>query len=429
VINAPKNLSPSLLVNGEGISSIAQRLLRDAREAFENQDWAQALNLARSANDLCQVSDETLGRGVAQIYLADFYCSVGELGRALEHCEDAYRIFARYATRAQKHNRAVAAYTLGCLYRLQPFADEETILRWYKEALDQFVQAQEYWVTQNAKAYVEKCRRASEWLERQRERILEERILRRSEKQQSSREAARQYRVRLRHILNKQFSVNELKDLCNQLDLDYEVLSPGGKTSKVIALVKYLDRHDRFQQLVTIGQATRSDIAWGEPVLAEGTETADLATADKLPRRAMFDIWCTESEDDRFVSYDNGKGYLLGENYALIDDVVYTFFSVLGQDIPVISNANYHFALPILNEGWALREAEAGDFAFVRLQWSVDENQNRAIVWSRGKGWIPVRFERDAAGHIEFFENPSYIIGGDPKKEAKGYIVVLLKPK
>jgi hypothetical protein len=61
----------------------------------------------------------------------------------------------------------------------------------------------------------------------------------------------------LRHFLTSQFSRGELKDLCFDLDIDYENLPGEAKGDKARELIKYAGRHGRLPELITAIQQLR----------------------------------------------------------------------------------------------------------------------------------------------------------------------------
>jgi formylglycine-generating enzyme required for sulfatase activity len=80
--------------------------------------------------------------------------------------------------------------------------------------------------------------------------------------------------TKLRQILTTYFDENELRDLCFDLDVDYDGLPGEGKTGKARELVAYLNRRKRLPDLVKVGKRERPDISWPEvtgPAQAETT--------------------------------------------------------------------------------------------------------------------------------------------------------------
>ncbi|MCP4426763.1 MAG: hypothetical protein GY803_19905 [Chloroflexi bacterium] len=68
--------------------------------------------------------------------------------------------------------------------------------------------------------------------------------------------------TKLRVALISHFNVDELRTLCFDLEIDYEDLPPGGKSSKARSLVEYSQRHHRFNVLAIAIREARSGISW-----------------------------------------------------------------------------------------------------------------------------------------------------------------------
>jgi formylglycine-generating enzyme required for sulfatase activity len=69
-------------------------------------------------------------------------------------------------------------------------------------------------------------------------------------------------RTHLRKLLTQHFSLDELKLLCTDLDIEYENLAGEGKEAKARDLVAYCDRHVRLVDLVQYIKAERPYIKW-----------------------------------------------------------------------------------------------------------------------------------------------------------------------
>jgi hypothetical protein len=70
------------------------------------------------------------------------------------------------------------------------------------------------------------------------------------------------YLVKLTDILNTRFDLGELRTLAFYLSIDLDDLPGEGRQRKAEELVKYLDRHQRLEELLTIGKQRRPDIRW-----------------------------------------------------------------------------------------------------------------------------------------------------------------------
>jgi tetratricopeptide (TPR) repeat protein len=70
----------------------------------------------------------------------------------------------------------------------------------------------------------------------------------------------------LRRMLTERFSERELRDLCFDLGVDYEILPGQDKADKARELIVHLERRDCIPQLVRIARQQRPDIPWNDSV-------------------------------------------------------------------------------------------------------------------------------------------------------------------
>jgi hypothetical protein len=68
---------------------------------------------------------------------------------------------------------------------------------------------------------------------------------------------------RLRQILVERFSDGELRTLCFDLGVDYDILPGDNKADKARELVAYLDHRGQSERIAVAGRRLRSDIDWG----------------------------------------------------------------------------------------------------------------------------------------------------------------------
>jgi hypothetical protein len=68
--------------------------------------------------------------------------------------------------------------------------------------------------------------------------------------------------ARVRELVAERFDEEELRTLCYDLDVDYDSLAATGKGGKARELVAYLERYQRIDELVAVGQQQRPDIDW-----------------------------------------------------------------------------------------------------------------------------------------------------------------------
>jgi hypothetical protein len=74
--------------------------------------------------------------------------------------------------------------------------------------------------------------------------------------------AASDQRTRLRQFLTAHFSEQELRDLAFDRNIEYDALPGQGTADKSRELVKYAERHGRFQELVAIARQLRPNVPW-----------------------------------------------------------------------------------------------------------------------------------------------------------------------
>jgi len=75
-------------------------------------------------------------------------------------------------------------------------------------------------------------------------------------------EARQKERARLRHKLRECFNESELRDICFDLQIDYEELPGQEVKTKTIEVILYLERRGRLSELVNMCKQLRPDISW-----------------------------------------------------------------------------------------------------------------------------------------------------------------------
>lgn len=95
------------------------------------------------------------------------------------------------------------------------------------------------------------------------------------------------FKAELRYVLIERFNENELKDLCFDLEVDYESLAGNTKLDKARELIAYLERRQCIPKLVKVGQFLRSDIDWpktsADSVLCTSTPAGLTSLESSLP--------------------------------------------------------------------------------------------------------------------------------------------------
>src|SRR5579859_280644 len=69
-------------------------------------------------------------------------------------------------------------------------------------------------------------------------------------------------RKKLRQILTEYFNEDELRELCFDINIDYENLSAGSKAGKARELVAFAERHGKTQELVEQVRTLRPGASW-----------------------------------------------------------------------------------------------------------------------------------------------------------------------
>jgi hypothetical protein len=79
----------------------------------------------------------------------------------------------------------------------------------------------------------------------------------------------REHREKLFFILNEKFNLEEIRELCYLLAMDYENLRGDTKKAKAMDLAMYFHRRDSLKQLIEVGKRFRPEIGWDELSLEE----------------------------------------------------------------------------------------------------------------------------------------------------------------
>jgi hypothetical protein len=122
--------------------------------------------------------------------------------------------------------------------------------------------------------------------------------------------------VQLRRNMAKRMSDAELRDLCFDLQVEYEDLAGEGKSDKVRELLSFLVRRQRIPQLIEVGSQLRPDIPW--PSAAAAAPAAETAPAQPMVDRLQ-----------------ETRANLLSDLYSQIIEVAEDLRSWAYKDMPI----------------------------------------------------------------------------------------------
>jgi hypothetical protein len=126
-------------------------------------------------------------------------------------------------------------------------------------------------------------------------------------------------RDRLRQLIDKNFSLEELRTLCFDLGVDYDSLSAEGKTGKVRELISYIVRRDRLPELIEHLANSRPAVPWSElslddiylsqsiveiplsPAQEIGSPSPSAQTISHRPNTTSSSLWKTEGGHVRII--------------------------------------------------------------------------------------------------------------------------------
>jgi len=158
--------------------------------------------------------------------------------------------------------------------------------------------------------------------------------------------------VKLFQKVDRHFNDSELRDLCFQLDVDYEDFGLVGKRAKARELVTMMDRHGRLPDLTTLTAQLRPKIKWQDlPQQVEGTNIIaklDVAVVVDIARPTIRDVarYLDDIEmDANFLLLQNthaDKNLLPDVKW---DDYVTAFAQTMDSIKHTFSGARLHFFL------------------------------------------------------------------------------------
>jgi hypothetical protein len=122
--------------------------------------------------------------------------------------------------------------------------------------------------------------------------------------------------VQLRRNMARRMSDAELRDLCFDLQVEYEDLAGEGKSDKVRELLSFLVRRQRIPQLIVVGSQLRPDIPWPNAAAAA-------PEVETTPAQAMVD------------RLQETRAELLSDLYGQIVDVAEELRAWAYKDMPI----------------------------------------------------------------------------------------------
>ena len=120
--------------------------------------------------------------------------------------------------------------------------------------------------------------------------------------------------IQLRNLLNDHFNIPELRELCFNLDVDYEELEGPNKTSKVQDLISYLKRRNKLHFLIEEVKEQRPSVNWPDIYSSEHeVPIEDILFQIFLERKGIFNslggimsiIYGRASRDDKYRKWGN----------------------------------------------------------------------------------------------------------------------------
>jgi hypothetical protein len=91
----------------------------------------------------------------------------------------------------------------------------------------------------------------------------------------------------LREQIARYFDLEELRTLCFDLKVDYDLLRGEGKAAKARELVLLMEREERLAELVKQCARRRPNVTWEAAPPARPQPTAQESSALKMARRAL----------------------------------------------------------------------------------------------------------------------------------------------
>jgi hypothetical protein len=155
-----------------------------------------------------------------------------------------------------------------------------------------------------------------------------------------TKESRDQYLSDMREALVGYLSIDELKSLAAEMDVDYDALPSIGRVNKVRGLVDQIDREGHLQQLAQIGRVLRPDVPWArafDPLaLADEARLARfIEAARQLPPPQINSMWVYIWEDEEKAT----QGFrFMGQRFVLD---AYIFEQMIWREVGVMGNERW----------------------------------------------------------------------------------------
>ncbi len=138
--------------------------------------------------------------------------------------------------------------------------------------------------------------------------------------------------ISLQDLLCNAFDTAELEDLSFRLDVDYEELAGNNKTAKIRALIQYLDRRKRLEELIQTGLALRPELEWPDSKISikaipSSASTRSLTTSEPIINVPPVSHVSTLNDPKIYISYARGAPW-----EGIVDELDKHFQS-MGVDI------------------------------------------------------------------------------------------------
>ncbi|MBN1955189.1 MAG: hypothetical protein JW900_09090 [Anaerolineae bacterium] len=169
MIHLTAEFTPANLLYCAGVAETTMGHLRRAdREKGRNQ-LAKAAQHVKAVIQQGRQGQSEIDLAVALIYQSDLYREMMKFDHARRSAQEAHSIFKLQSSQEQRHNEAVAAYSLALAWHV--LGDERAAGKWYRTARQTFQAAREYWAIQPDPPRYRTCTRMSQWVERLRDSL------------------------------------------------------------------------------------------------------------------------------------------------------------------------------------------------------------------------------------------------------------------